>query len=315
MDVFRGSWSNYTRLVDSVICVGAFDGVHRGHQAVIQRTVDSARAQGLRSVLIVLASAPANGNGDAARTLTTADEQIALLRTSGIDELLVLESDHTISQLSAHDFVQIILKGRVGLKRLVIGFNHQFGRDLSGDRESLISMARMMGFSVDVVNPVRTDDEIVSAELIRTALRNGDAGAAATALGRYHAVAGIVVHGFGRGRQLNCPTANLGIIDPHKQVPRDGIYAGIATVRKESWPAAISKGYNPTFAEGRHSVEAHLIGFDDDIYDESIRVEFVERIRDEKKFSSVDELMQQIAADVRVAADLLEARGVSRRVI
>lgn len=316
MDVFRGSWSNFTNPADSVIAVGSFDGLHLGHQAVIRQTVDSARAQGLRSVVVAFEGGAESGNGNrgGARLLLTVEEKIAQLAGMGVDQLLVINFDQTVSQLSAHDFVQIILKGRVGLKRLVIGFNHQLGKNLSGDRESLIAMARAMGFYVEVVNPVRSDDQIVSADLVRQAMQSGDVARAAAALGRYYSVAGVVVHGFGRGRQLNCPTANLGGIDPAKLVPRDGIYAGIATVRSEAWPAAISNGYNPTFGEGRHSVEAHLIGFDDDIYDEPITIEFVERIRDEKKFAAIDDLIAQIADDVRVAAELLEARGVCRRV-
>jgi riboflavin kinase/FMN adenylyltransferase len=317
MEVFRGSWSNYTKIADSVVAVGAFDGVHLGHQAVIKRTVESARAQGLRSVVIALETTEHGsngGNGTSHCCLTTTEEKIALMRECGVDELLLFNGDHTIAQLTAHDFVQIILKGRIGLKRMVIGFNHQFGKDLTGDRESLISMSRAMGFSVEVVNPVRHDDRIVSADLIRDRIQAGEVNAASVALGRFYSVSGVVVHGFGRGRQLNCPTANLGHLPSNKTIPRDGIYAGIATVRGEQWPAAISNGYNPTVAEGRHSVEAHLIGFDDDIYDEQITVEFVERIRDEKKFSAIDELIRQIADDVRVAGELLESRGVAKRV-
>lgn len=313
MEVFRGSWSNFTKLADSVVAVGKFDGVHLGHRALIQRVVESARAQSLRSVIIALEpnTSNGNGNGTAARYLTPGDEKIAALRDLEPDLLLLLNLDQTMSQLTPHDFVQIVLKGRIGLKKIVIGFNHVFGKDQSGDRESLIAMSRQMSFSVEVVNPVRHEDEVISASLIRNLLSAGGAAKAARLLGRFYSVSGTVVRGFGRGKQLNCPTANLGQISSAKIVPHDGIYAGIATVRGESWPAAISCGFNPTFGEGRHSIEAHLIGFDDDIYDLPINIEFAERIRDEKKFASVDDLVRQIAHDVGVASEILEGLGIS----
>jgi riboflavin kinase / FMN adenylyltransferase len=129
-------------------------------------------------------------------------------------------------------------------------------------------------------------------------------------LGRFYSVSGIIVHGFGRGKRLHWPTANLGNVAPAKLTPLDGIYAGLAHVRGEVWPAAISSGNNPTFTEGRHSLEAHLIGFDDDIYDEVMTLEFVEHLRSEKKFSGEAELSAQIAEDVRACAELLKNRGL-----
>ncbi|MFZ5433065.1 MAG: riboflavin kinase, partial [Calditrichota bacterium] len=189
-----------------------------------------------------------------------------------------------------------------------------FGKQRLGDRETLIALSKNLGFVVDVINPTRVNDKIISSTAIREALQEGRVADAAAGLGRYHAVKGTVVRGFGRGRRLNFPTANLGLIEPGKLCPRDGIYVGLAHVQGETHPAAISSGNNPTFAEAKHSVEAHLLDFDRDIYDEEIEIEFVDWIRNEKKFSGEAELSAQIAEDVRIARDMIAARGLVRRI-
>ncbi len=317
MDIFRGSWSNFTDVRDSVITVGMFDGVHQGHRAILQRVVESAQQQSLRSALITFDSHPRDVVHDGSATvplLTTTEEKLELLKETGLNLVMVIHFDHSLSHLSPTDFVQIILKGRVGMRRIVIGYNHAFGKNRTGDRETLIAMSRTIGFSVEVVNPVRVNEQIISSSFLRGLVSQGLVAEAALGLGRYYSVRGLVVHGFGRGKRLNCPTANLGLIRPEKLSPHDGIYAGLARLGAETFPAAISIGYNPTFAEGKHSLEAHLINFDRDIYGEELEIQFVERIRSERKFSSETELSAQIHHDVEVAAGILTERGLSRAV-
>ena len=317
MDIFRGSWSNFTDVRDSVITVGMFDGVHQGHRAILQRVVESAQQQSLRSALITFDSHPRDVVHDGSATvplLTTTEEKLELLKETGLNLVMVIHFDHSLSHLSPTDFVQIILKGRVGMRRIVIGYNHAFGKNRTGDRETLIAMSRTIGFSVEVVNPVRVNEQIISSSFLRGLGSQGLVAEAALGLGRYYSVRGLVVHGFGRGKRLNCPTANLGLIRPEKLSPHDGIYAGLARLGAETFPAAISIGYNPTFAEGKHSLEAHLINFDRDIYGEELEIQFVERIRSERKFSSETELSAQIHHDVEVAAGILTERGLSRAV-
>jgi riboflavin kinase / FMN adenylyltransferase len=317
MEVFRGSWSNFTDVQDSVVTVGFFDGVHLGHRAIIDHVTGTARAQGLRSVVLTFDTHPrlvVHDSGVPIGLLTTPEEKLSLLAAAGVDATLILNFDFVLAQMSPADFVQIVLKGRVGMRKIVIGFNHGFGRHRMGDRETLIAMSRALGFSVDVINPTRIGDLIVSSTALRDLLAEGDVAQAAVGLGRYYAIRGTVIHGYGRGKRLNWPTANLGLISPNKLIPADGIYAGLALIRGESVPAAISIGFNPTFTEGKHSVEAHLIDFHRDIYDEEIEFQFVERIRSEKRFASEQELSAQIAADVRSVATTLAMRGLMRGV-
>jgi len=313
MIVFRGSWSNFTDVRDSVVTVGLFDGLHLGHRAIIEHVVTAARAQSLRSVLLTFDAHPRDvlKQGSApVPLLTTLEEKLALLGDSGLDLTLVIHFDHGLSRMSAGDFVQIVLKGRIGMRKIVVGFNHGFGKHRSGDRETLIAMSRSLGFSVDVVNPACIGETIISSSGVREMIAEGEVERAAEALGRNYSVCGVVVHGFGRGQRLGWPTANLGLIGQGKLSPRDGIYAGLAKVKGEAYPAAISIGYNPTFTEAKHSVEAHLIEFDGDIYDEEVELEFVARIRNERKFGSEDELSAQISDDVKSAVEILESRGL-----
>ena len=317
MEIFRGSWSGFTDVRDSAVTVGFFDGVHLGHRAILERVVEAAAAQSLRSALLTFEPHPREvlREGSApVGLITTIDEKLDVIASAGIQQALVFHFDHGLSQMSAADFVQIVLKGRVGMRRIVIGFNHAFGRHRTGDRETLIAMSRSLAFTVDVVNPARVNDHIVSSSHVRDLISEGRVARAAEALGRFHSVKGVIVRGFGRGKRLHWPTANLGLIAPGKLCPRDGIYAGVARVQGEAHPAAIALGFNPTFTEGKHSVEAHLIDFDRDIYDEEMELQFVERIRSEKKFSGEAELSAQIAEDVRMASELLAARGLLRRV-
>lgn len=301
---------------DSVVTVGYFDGLHLGHRAILDHVIGSATAQGLRSVVLTFAKHPREILSDGANPtalLTTLDEKIELLQETALDCVLIVDFDHGLSQMSAADFVQIVLKGRIGMRKIVVGFNHGFGKQRLGDRETLIAMSRNLGFSVDVVNPTRVNDTIVSSTAIRELVSDGQVARAAERLGRYYSVRGTVVHGFGRGRRLHWPTANMGEIAEKKLLPRDGIYAGLANVQGETFPAAISCGYNPTFHEGKHSLESHILDFDRDIYDETLDLLFVDRIRSEKKFSSEKELTSQIAEDVDMVKALLRTRGLLRQ--
>jgi riboflavin kinase/FMN adenylyltransferase len=317
MEVFRGAWSNFTSNRDSVVTAGFFDGLHIGHQTIIEQVTEAAKAQGLRSVVVTYDTHPrqiVREDGAPVALLTTIDEKLALLAKMGVDLAMVIHFDHGLAQMTPMDFVQIVLKGRVGMRKIVVGFNHGFGKHRQGDRETLIAMSKSLGFSVDVVNPRRNGDTIVSSTYLRDLVAEGDMVKASEGLGRYYSIHGIVIHGFGRGKRLNWPTANLGLISPGKLSPRDGIYAGLAKVHEELLPTAISIGFNPTFTESKHSLEAHIIDFEGDIYDEDIELQFVERIRSEKKFSSEKELCAQIAEDVHTASALLRTRGLVRDV-
>ncbi|RQV99573.1 bifunctional riboflavin kinase/FAD synthetase [bacterium] len=312
MDIFRGSWSAFSDLRDSAVTVGSFDGVHVGHREVIARLVKTAREHDLRSVVITFETHPRDVMDSVdypVPLLTTTEEKLDLLAETGVDLTMVLQFDHSLGELAPRDFVQVVLAGRIGMKKIVIGFNHAFGKGRQGDRESLIALSREIGFTVEVVNPTRIGDIIISSTKLRRMVIEGDLIGAAKGLNRYYTLSGTVIHGFGRGKRLGYPTANLGLIQSNKLPPKDGIYAGFGLLENgESYPAAISIGYNPTFGEGKHSLEAHLIGFDGDIYDQKLRLNFVQRIRGEEKYDAESELIRAIRKDIETISKLLKSR-------
>ncbi len=317
MEIFQGPWSNFLDYRDSAITVGSFDGIHLGHQQILQRLIDGAKGQRLRSVLVTFEPHPRLVLADSREPihlLTTTDEKIVLLRHWPIDLLCILQFDRTASELSPLDFVQIVLKGRMGLKRIVIGYNHAFGKNRGGDRESLITFSRELDFQVDVLNPVEIGGVIVSSSKVRSLLRQGDVARAAELLGRRYSLKGKVVQGYARGKRLSFPTANLALSSAVKLIPANGVYCGLVHARGEIFPAAISVGTNPTFADARHSIEAHLISFNGNLYGEILEIEFVHWLREERKFADERELADQIGKDVQQSLATLEEYALLNKV-
>ncbi|MBM3324688.1 MAG: bifunctional riboflavin kinase/FAD synthetase [Calditrichaeota bacterium] len=310
MEVFQGPWSNFLDFRDSAITVGSFDGIHLGHQQILNRLVEGAKAQRLRSVVVTFEPHPRlvlTDSREPIHLLTPTEEKLELLRNWPLDLVCVLRFDKTASELSPRDFVQIVLKGRMGLKRIVIGYNHAFGKNRGGDRESLIAFSREMDFQVDTLNPVEVDGLIVSSSIIRGLLKEGEVALAAALLGRRYSLAGKVVPGAARGKRLKFPTANLAVSNTTKLLPADGVYCGL--VRRQGYllPAAVSIGVNPTFPGAKRTVEAHIIGFDGDLYGQNLEIQLVQWIRSERKFASESELSEQIAQDVNRSLSILES--------
>ena len=316
MEIFFGPWSNFIDTRDSALTVGSFDGIHLGHQKIFKRLLDSAKAQRLRSVVVTFEPHPrlvVPDQRQAIKLLTPTEEKIELLRKWPIDILCILRFDKTISELSHQEFVKIILKGRIGLKRIVIGYNHAFGKNRGGDRESLIALSRELDFQVEVLNPVEVGDTIVSSSKVRHQLNQGNVARAAELLGYRYALRGRVISGASRGKRLKFPTANLELSDKAKLIPADGVYCGIAHVEGQHYPAAISIGKNPTFADDKASIEAHLIGFDGHLYDQMLEIEFVRWLRESRAFPTETDLSKQIAEDVKQSLAILEDQAIFNR--
>lgn len=309
MEIFQGPWSNFVDFRGSAITVGSFDGVHLGHQRILRQLVESAEAQRLRSVVVTFEPHPrlvVEDTREPIRVLTPTEEKIEILRSWPIDLLCILRFDKTASELSPRDFVQVVLKGRMGLKRMVIGYDHAFGKNRAGDRESLIAFSRELDFQVDVLNPVKVADLIVSSSKVRSLLRRGGVAHVAELLGRRYSLRGIVGRGSARGKRLTFPTANLTVSGTAKLVPANGVYCAVARLGDESFPAAVSIGTSPTFPGAKYSVEAHLISFDADLYGQTLEIEFVRWLRQEQKFASERELASQIGKDVQQTLAILE---------
>ena len=287
----------------TVATVGTFDGVHLGHWSVLQEITRRASATGRRSVLVTFDPHPLRivRPEHAPLLLTTPVEKKEILAESGLDYAVFLSFTKALSRYEPRRFVEEILIARLGVEELVIGYDHGFGRDRSGDPDTLVTIGRELGFAVDVVPPVQAAEQAISSSRIRAAIRDGDMAAAREGLGRPYSVRGIVVRGEGRGRALGFPTANLRVAERDKLIPPEGIYAVRAVLRDGTYPGALHLGPRPTFQGSPPSIELHVMDFERDLYGEEVRVDFVEYLREIQPFSTVDALVAQMRKDVQAA--------------
>ena len=287
----------------TVVTVGTFDGVHRGHWQLLERVRETAEAVGLPSVLVTFDPHPlAIVRPDhAPPLLTTPAEKIEVLAESGINYMVLLRFDKNLASWPPERFVREILIGRFAMRHLVIGHDHGFGRGRSGDVDTLRRLGAEEGFSVDVVDAVESGDRAVSSSGIRAHLERGDVAAAGRALGRPYAIRATVVRGDGRGRSLGFPTANLRVAHPAKLIPAEGIYAARALLRDRAVDGVVHIGARPTFPGTEATVELYLFDFDEDLYGAELALTLCERIREVRRFADVESLISAIEEDVRTA--------------
>lgn len=294
------------------VALGTFDGVHRGHRQVIGSAVERARDRGLVATVATFEPHPLRvlRPEQPPQLLTTIDRKIELIAELGVDELVAIPFTPQLSRQSAEDFCAEVLASALGARWVTIGANFRFGRGAAGDAALLRARPE---FETEVVELVQQGDDSISSSRIRSLLAEGDVAGAAELLGAPYTIAGPVVEGDRRGRELNMPTAN---IEPPTDVilPAAGIYAALATMNGERRPAAVSIGVRPTFeTAGDLVVEAHLIGFEGDLYGQLVGLVFLERLRDEVRFESADELVAQMQKDVQQASAVAaKAATVSR---
>ncbi len=287
---FEASW----------ITIGSFDGVHRGHQALVGRLVEGAKAAGLPAVAVTFYPHPAVVLRDLQGPyyLTSPEERVELLKGLGIDEVVTITFDRALASLSAMDFMQR-LKAHLNLQALFVGSNFTLGRNREGNVERLEEIGQELGYRVTVVDHVLEDGLVVSSSEVRKALQAGRVAHAAELLGRRYTVPGTVVHGDARGRAIGLPTANL---DVWKQriLPANGVYATWVCLEGLRLPAVTNVGVRPTFANQPETpqIEAHLLDFDRDLYGQEIQVEFVEYLRPEEWFPSAEAMMEVVRKDI-----------------
>jgi riboflavin kinase / FMN adenylyltransferase len=289
---------------ESVITVGTFDGVHRGHWQVLGALADAAAAQGRRSLLVTFDPHPLRivRPEAAPPLLTTPSEKLEILAQSAVERVALLRFSPALAALSPEEFVERVLIDRLGMRHLVIGYDHGFGRGRSGDVQTLQAIGERRGFGVDVIAPVHTDgSEPISSSRIRSALARGDVAAAAHGLGRPYSLIGAVVRGEGQGRRLGFPTANLQVGHENKLIPHEGIYAVRAALRGRFADGVLHLGPRPTFAGLPPSIELHLFDFDGNLYGHRVRVDFIQRVRDIARFDSVDALVRAMELDCEAA--------------
>jgi riboflavin kinase/FMN adenylyltransferase len=285
--------------------IGSFDGIHRGHQALLKPLIAGARAAGAASVLVTFEPHPrcVIDPDHCPPNLTTLEEKAWLLDRLGLDHMVVIPFTPQIAALSAAAFMERLLRG-MELRRMVVGQNHRFGHGQRGDPAFLRRLGARHGFTVDVAPTLLRGREPVSSSRIRRLVLLGQVRAAAQLLGRDYLIRSTVEHGAKRGRQLGFPTANLQIA-PNKLLPANGIYATRVDLEDATYAGALSVGFRPTFGGSSVTVEVFILDFDADIYGRLLTVWFVQRLRAEKRFASVPALQQQMARDVENARRIL----------
>jgi riboflavin kinase/FMN adenylyltransferase len=301
-------WEDIARDDTSVVTVGTFDGVHRGHQAILDYLLQRADERGGSSTLISFDPHPRSVvHGADVPLLTTVDERAAILQDLGLDRFVVVPFTRDFAELSAEDYVREVLVEGVGLQEITVGYDHRFGKGRAGDVDLLRRMGDVHGFDVDVIPAQHVGDDVVSSSAIRERVRSGEVEAARRLLGRPYRLSGTVERGEGRGRTLGFPTANLRI-PPAKAVPAIGVYATFVDLPDGTvQPGMLNIGRRPTFDGMDVTVEVHLLDFEGDLYGEDLTVQFVQRLRDERKFDSADALAVQLSKDKQHCKRVTEA--------
>ncbi|MCD6169974.1 MAG: bifunctional riboflavin kinase/FAD synthetase [Candidatus Latescibacteria bacterium] len=290
----------------SVVTIGAFDGVHIGHATILRQLSKISSKTASPALMVTFEPHPQevlNPKG-AVSLLTTKAEKLKILASLGTQTVVVLPFTARLAGLSPEEFVREIVVRKLGAHRLVIGYNHTFGKGRSGNVETLRKLGNKWRFKVDVVSPVVVDGQPVSSTRIRALLGEGKVSQAAELLGRNYSFFGRVCRGEGLGRRLGFPTANLRLEDPRKLIPTTGVYAVRATLPAHRRVGVMNIGYRPSFGGTQRTVELYLLGFQGDLYDTEIKVELIAKIRDEKRFLRKEALVKQIEDDIKVAEGL-----------
>jgi riboflavin kinase/FMN adenylyltransferase len=294
----------------TVVTVGAFDGVHCGHQDVLGRLVRRGRELELASLLVTFDPHPREvlNPESAPALLTTRDEKLALLDSTGIDYVAIVPFTAELARRSATEFVDEMLLGQFRMAELLVGHDHGFGRGREGDLALLRSLGASRGFRVDPVPPVLTESgEAISSTLVRRAIADHDLDLARTLLGRWYSVRGKVVSGAARGRLLGFPTLNVEPDSPRKLLPPDGVYAVQVVGSRGRFDGMMNLGGRPTFGDERRTIEAHLFDAMGDFYGDYIDIAFVARLRDTMRFPDADALVAQLHRDADAARRALTA--------
>lgn len=280
--------------------IGFFDGVHRGHQFMIDSLTTMAHAQGRQSLVITFDRHPRQVvHADyVPQLITTTDEKLQLLHATAADRIEVLHFDAQMAQLSAYEFMRQVLHEKYGVAMLLTGYDNRFGHNRAEGFADYVRYGEEMGMKVLQNTPIDIDGMRVSSSLIRRLIIEGNITEASNCMGHPYSITGSVAHGFQEGRRIGFPTANIVPESAEKLVPGNGVYATRVSVEGGEWmPAMLNIGTNPTFQRQQTTIEAHIIGFEGDIYGRKVRVEFGRKLRDEQRFESVEALQKQLEAD------------------
>lgn len=301
---------NVKRDPKTVLTVGTFDGVHAGHKVLVNRVLKLAKKKEARSVIVTFDPHPRdiiNPGQAGIKLLSSLGERSELLADLGVDEMVVIPFDRDFSLLTSEEFVRDIIWKKIGVSDFVIGYDHQFGRNREGTIETVQELGRKLGFETHVVSKQEVGDKTVSSTAIRNAIHvEGDMQLAATLLGKHYILNGTVVHGDKRGKKIGYPTANIKPQNEKKVLPKKGVYAVWVRYEETYYKGMMNIGERPTFDGNSITLEVHILDFDNDIYGKDVQLQFVKRIRDEKQFSGLEELKNQLKMDERTVQSVLE---------
>lgn len=290
---------NYKKDRKTILTLGTFDGVHIGHQKILSRLVKEAKKSNCESIVLTFFPHPRMvlKQDEKILLLNTIEEKSNLIEEIGIDNLIIHPFDTTFSELSAEDFVKKILVDQFNIGKIMIGYDHKFGKNRSANMDDLILLGKKYNFEVEQISAKEIDDISISSTKIRTALLDGKIELANTYLGHPYSLTGTIIEGKKIGRTIGFATANLKIEEDYKLVPKNGVYIVSSIINNKNYYGMMNIGTNPTVEGNLNSIEIHFFNFNEDIYSLSISVNLLSRIRDEQKFDSLEDLRNQLNSD------------------
>ena len=293
------SINNFTTTKKTIVTLGTFDGVHIGHNAILDKICKVAKHENLESIILTFFPHPRKivSNNYDIKLLNTIEEKSVLLEKIGIQNFIIHPFDKTFSELSPREFVTQVLVEKLNIQKIIIGHDHKFGKDRAADFNDLINFGKEFGFEVEEISAQQINEVSVSSTKIRNSLLEGNISLANEYLGYPYVLTGNVVKGNQLGRTIGFPTANIEIPEEYKLIPKNGVYIVTVNVSNQTVFGMMNIGVKPTLGENKLSIEVHLLDFDKDIYNQKIQVHILERLRDEQKFESFEALKLQLEVD------------------
>ena len=295
--------TTFTTQQPTVLTIGTFDGVHLGHQKIVERVVTTARQEGLLATVFTFFPHPRMvvQHDKGLKLIHTLEEKKQLFQQLGVDLLVVQPFNEAFAQLTAEEFVSTILVQRLNVKKVIIGYDHRFGRNRTANIDDMRLFGKKYGFAVEEISVQEVDEVSVSSTKIREALNKGDVTTAEHYLGTPYSLTGRVVHGLKLGRTLGYPTANIQVTEDYKLIPKDGVYVVYSYIGGQKVYGMMSIGKNPTIEGKGASIEVYFFDFNGDLYDQKLTIEFVQYLREEQKFATIDLLKKQLQDDETAA--------------
>mgnify|MGYP006125397125 CR=1 FL=1 len=286
--------------ISTIITIGTFDGVHKGHQKIISRINEIAKKEGLESVLLTFYPHPRHvlfDDHQNFKLINTIEEKIEALSETTLKHLVIHEFSKEFSRTNSVNFIRDILVNKLNMKYMVVGHDHHFGKNREGTYDNLLELSELYGFQIERIEPQNVDDVVISSTKIRNSIKEGNIKKVNSYLCFYFSISGKVIEGNKMGSSIGFPTANIQINNKWKILPKDGVYAVKVFIKNVQYYGMLNIGNRPTITDLKHVIEVHLFNFSSNIYNEEIKVEFIERIRGEKKFSDLDKLKFQLKID------------------